>query len=63
MFASFSGDGNSELAIQVLKLERRKSAKILGLSLVIFVGISLSCVPFDVDKFFTSFKTFFLPIN
>ena len=63
MFAIFSDDGNSELAIQVLKLERMKSAKISELSLIILVGISLSCVPFDVGKFLISFKTIFLSIN
>ena len=63
MCASFSDDGNSELAIQVLELERIKSAKISELSLIILVGISVSCVPFDVDKFFIFFKKFYLSIN
>lgn len=63
MFASFSDNGNFELAIPVFKLERVKSAKISELSSIILVGILLSCVAFDVDKFFISFKTFFLSIN
>ena len=63
MFASFSDNGNFELAIQVFKLERVKSAKISELSSIILVGILLSCVAFDVDKFFISFKKNFLSIN
>ena len=63
MFASFSDNGSFELAIQVFKLERVKSAKISELSSIILVGILLSCVAFDVDKFFISFKKNFLSIN
>ena len=59
MFASFNDDGNSVLAIQIFKLKRIKSAKISELPLVILVGISLSCVGFDVDKSLFLSKHFF----
>ena len=63
IFVSFSDDGNFELAIQALKLERIQSAKISELPFIVLTGISLSCLPFDVNKFFIPFKAFFLSVN
>ena len=63
IFVSFSDDGNFELAIQALKPERIQSAKISELPFIVLTGISLSCLPFDVNKFFIPFKAFFLSVN
>ena len=42
MLAFFRTDGNSELVIDVLKLECKKLAKMSVFSLMIFEGISVS---------------------
>ena len=48
------------VVIESLKPERRKSENISTLSLILFVGMSVSCLVFVESKFKISFKICFL---
>lgn len=53
MLADFRAVGKIKTSIIWLKLWKIKYEKILGFSLIIFVGISLSWDTVDVSKFLT----------